>query len=139
MSDAAFVDTNVFLYAHDDANPLKRDRARDLIDRIMAEQTGRISLQVLQEFFANVTRKFGMDPEAARLRVALYATIQVVPLDTIDLLAAITFHRTYQVSIWDALILRAAEVSGCRHLYTEDLQPGFRIGRLEVVNPFADL
>lgn len=50
---------------------------------------------------------------------------------------AIDLHRLYGLSIWDALILRAALISGCRRLYTEDLQGGFRIENLEVVNPFS--
>lgn len=139
MSDAVFVDTNVFYYAHDDSNPRKRERARALIEHVMRERTGRISLQVLQEFFSAVTRKLRMDADQAQRAVAFYAELNVIPLDKIDLLAAITFHRSHQVSIWDALIIRAAELSGCRVLYTEDLQAGFRIGKLEVVNPFAEV
>ena len=44
--------------------------------------------------------------------------------------------NVHRLSIWDALILRAALISGCRRLYTEDLQHGFRIETLELVNPF---
>lgn len=51
----AFVDTNVFVHAFDDAEPLKRDLARELLeaehDRVV------ISAQVLGEFFTSVTRK----------------------------------------------------------------------------------
>lgn len=55
-----------------------------------------------------------------------------------DVLHAIDLHRRYGFSIWDALIVRAALVGECRRLYSEDLQAGFRIGDLEIVNPFAE-
>jgi predicted nucleic acid-binding protein len=45
-------------------------------------------------------------------------------------------NRFYGFSIWDALILRTALISGCRRLDTEDLQHGFRVENMEVVNPF---
>jgi predicted nucleic acid-binding protein len=77
-----------------------------------------------------------MEAEAARRRVEIYSRLDIVKLEIVDLLAAIDLHRFYGFSIWDALILRAALVSGARRLYTEDLQHGFRLENLEVVNPF---
>jgi predicted nucleic acid-binding protein len=137
MSVPAFLDTNVLVYADDRANPEKRDRAQALIREVVQNGNGHLSLQVLQEYFAAATRKLGMDAAAARQRVELYAQINVVILDPEDLLVAIDLHRRYSISIWDALIIRAAILGGCRKLYTEDLQQGFFIERLEIVNPFA--
>ena len=45
--------------------------------------------------------------------------------------------RTWQVSIWDALILRAAEVAGCRRVLSEDLSDGATYGTVVVENPFS--
>jgi predicted nucleic acid-binding protein len=42
----------------------------------------------------------------------------------------------YQLSIWDALILRAAVISGSRTLLSEDLHHGFKLDGVEVINPF---
>lgn len=137
MSDRIFVDTNILIYADDSANAAKRDRAQELIRRLIQERSGVVSLQVLQEYFAAATRKLKMDSDAARERVEVYARFSVVRLDAEDLLQAIDLHRAYRMSIWDSLIIRAAIVSGCRTLYTEDLQDGLRVGRLEIVNPFV--
>jgi len=137
MSVAAFVDTNIFLYADDRADQRKRERAQLLIRDLVTDRNGYVSLQVLQEYFAGATRKLGIDPVTARRKVELYSRLDVVRLETSDVLAAIDLHRLHQFSIWDALILRAAMVSGCRVLYTEDLQPGFRLENLRVVNPFV--
>ncbi len=57
MSDRIFVDTNVLVYAEDSADPAKRDRAQDLIRRLIHDGTGVVSLQVLQEYFSAATRK----------------------------------------------------------------------------------
>lgn len=136
MSVPAFLDTNVLVYADDRSVPEKRERAQTLIRQVVRDSSGRISMQVLQEYFSVATRKLGIDAAASRRRVELYSRIDVVRLETNDLLEAIDLHRLHHFSIWDALILRAAMVSGCRVLYTEDLQPGFRLDSLEIVNPF---
>jgi predicted nucleic acid-binding protein len=137
MSVPVFVDTNVLVYAGDPTDPVKREKAQGLLRQVAREKSGRLSLQVLQEYFAVATRKLGMDAAAARQGVELYAQLDVVRLEAVDLFGAIDLHRLYDLSIWDALIVRAALISGCRKLYTEDLQAGFRIENLEVVNPFS--
>lgn len=49
---------------------------------------------------------------------------------------ASSLHRLHSISIWDALVVRAAQSARCRVLYTEDLQTGWRPEGLAVVNPF---
>jgi len=135
MSVPAFVDTNILVYADDRSAAAKRDRSRQLIRELLGGGNGWVSIQVLQEYFSAVTRKLGIEAGAARRRVELYTRFGVAVLSPTDVLSAIDLHRLYQFSIWDALILRAAVVSGCRILYSEDLQDGFRLENLEVVNP----
>jgi predicted nucleic acid-binding protein len=102
----------------------------------MASGSGALSLQVLQEYFAVATRKLGLSAAAARRRVELFSKLDVVILGAEDILAAIDLHRLHALSIWAALVIRAALNAGCRTLYSEDLQDGQRIDGLEVVNPF---
>jgi predicted nucleic acid-binding protein len=102
----------------------------------MKARTGVLSLQVLQEYFSVSTRKLGLSATAARRRIELLQSLDVVLLGAPDLLAAIDLHRLHGFAIWDALIVRAALNAGCRILYSEDLQHGRRIEGLEVVNPF---
>ena len=139
MTGPFYVDTNVLLYAEDNDQEAKRDVARDLISGLFGQRNGKISLQVLKEFFAAGTKKLGLDPLAAKRRVELYSRLDVVHLSTDDLLTAIDLHRLHQSAIWDALILRSAVISGCRTLLTEDLQHGFKLEGVEVVNPFRAL
>lgn len=137
MTVRSFVDTNVLVYAEDDSQPLKRDRARALLRELVPAQRAVVSLQVLRELFAAARKKLGLDAEAAKERVERYAQLEVVRLDVDDLLSAIDLHRLHGFSIWDALIVRAASIARCRILYTEDLQAGRRIEGLEIVDPFA--
>lgn len=138
MSVPAFVDTNVLVYADTPAEPRKRERAQNLLRTLVQEQAGHLSLQVLQEYFSVATRKLRLAVEDARSQVARHARMNVIILEPVDLLEAIDLHHRHTLSIWDALIIRAALVSGCKTLYSEDLQHGFRIGDLQVVNPFLE-
>jgi predicted nucleic acid-binding protein len=139
MTARCFVDTNVLVYADDrDAGP-KREAARTLLRARLRDRGTTLSTQVLQEFFAAATRKLGLPAEAARRRVALLGRLDLVTPGLDDLLAAIDLHRLHALSIWDALIVRAALVAGCGVLYTEDLQHGQKFDGLEVVNPFLEV
>jgi predicted nucleic acid-binding protein len=137
MAAPAFVDTNILVYADDRADPAKQSRAQDLIRRLIREKRGRLSTQVLAEYFVAATRKLGIETVDARRRVELYSRFDVIALQPADILGAIDLHRLHGFSLWDALIVRAALLAGCRTLYTEDLQAGFRIETLEILNPFA--
>ena len=136
MTGPFFVDTNVLVYADDARDAAKQTMARDLIRGLLHERNGKISLQVLQEFFAAATGKLGLTAVDARRRIEILSHMDVVRLDVDDVLAGVDLHRLHQLSIWDALIVRAALISGCRTLYTEDLQDGRRFEGLQVVDPF---
>lgn len=136
MTDPFFVDTNLLVYADDRADPEKQATARDLLRSALASGAGRLSTQVLLEFFAVATRKLDLTAPEARHRVELYSSLPVFRPSVVDLLAAIDLHHAHQLSIWDALIVQSALSSGCRVLYTEDLQDGRVFDSLKVANPF---
>ncbi len=52
-----FVDTNLFVYAHDRTAGRKREAARTLVSDLWESREGCVSVQVLQELFVNLTRK----------------------------------------------------------------------------------
>ena len=137
MTGREFIDTNVLVYADDARDPRKQTRARDLVRRLLRERRGVLSLQVLQEYFAAATRKLGLASADARRRVEVYSRFDVVALRLPDLLAAIDLHRLHKLSVWDALVVRAALNGSCTTLHTEDMQAGYAIERLTISNPFA--
>jgi predicted nucleic acid-binding protein len=57
-----------------------------------------------------------------------------VSIDASLVASAIASSREWQVSIWDALILRAAEVAGCRLVLSEDLGDRRSYGSIVVEN-----
>jgi len=138
MTEPIFVDTNVWVYAVDAADPAKRKRAME----VTAAAVGRdlvISTQVLTEFYAVATRKLAVpvSSDDAEAMVRQLSDLPVVAIDSSLVVSAIAGSRAWQVSIWDALILRAAEVAGCRRVLSEDLADGATYGSVVVENPFA--
>jgi predicted nucleic acid-binding protein len=136
MPARSFFDTNVLIYADDQAVPAKQKRALDLIAEHRRTKTGVLSLQVLQEYFVTVTRKLQVDVRTARRKIELLAEFDVATPEVADILAAIDLHRLHGFSFWDALILRAAKQAGCRILFTEDMQQAREIDGVRIVNPF---
>ena len=133
-----FVDTNVLVYAHDASEPAKRAAAKASLADLWANGSGRLSTQVLQEFYVVATRKtsLGMSPLAAREVVRLYSTWPVVIVDPILIDAAADLHTRQSISLWDALIVAAAQQAGADEIPTEDLADGETFDGVRVVNPF---
>jgi predicted nucleic acid-binding protein len=118
------------------ANPVKQKRALDVLNEHKKAQTGAVSLQVLQEYFVTVTRKYGLDPGTARQKVKLFAEFDIVEPIMADVLAAIDLHRLHNLSYWDALVIHCARSAGCRQMLSEDMQHGQVIDGVRIVNPF---
>ncbi len=138
MTDRSFVDTNIWVYAVDSADPDKQARAR----AVLAPSSDKdlvTSAQVLGEFYAVVTRKFAdrVSEAEAREMVERMARLPVVPIDASLVSEAITGSREWQIPYWDALILAAAETSGCHRLLSEDLSDGRAYGSVTVEDPFG--
>jgi predicted nucleic acid-binding protein len=131
-----FVDTNVVLYSIDASEPVKQAVAHQWTEAVWAERVGRISWQVIFEFYSNAVRKLGVPTATAR------ATAEAMVLWNPAQPEHATLHRAWhwcdaaKINFWDALIVAAAEQSGCRWLLSEDFQSGRRFGEVTVVNPF---
>lgn len=138
MSALVFVDTNVFLYTVDERDLVKQARARDWVRWCWTEQAGRISTQVLNEFYNNaITRFRGVMPvQQARAQVRNLRQWQPPHLDTYVIDGAWALQDRYALSYWDALIVSSAQQQACRYLLSEDLQHQQRFETVQVLNPF---
>ncbi len=132
-----FVDTNVFVYAHERGAGLKHKQAVDLLTRLFEEQAGAISIQVLSEFYVTATKKLGMKSEEAEEAIADLGRWTIHRPGHDDVLRACRLQRRHKVSWWDALIINSAFELGCNVLWSEDLAVGQRYGTLTVRNPFV--
>jgi len=139
MSDVVFVDTNILVYAHDRDAGSKREMAAQALNRLWDERLGRLSAQVLQEFYVTVTKKQSTSSARASARevVSMYAPWVQHPTTPDTILRATEFAELAQVSFWNALILASAEQSGAAHLYSEDLNSGQTIAGVKIINPLV--
>jgi predicted nucleic acid-binding protein len=136
--ERSFVDTNLFVYAHDESAGRKKELAQKLISELWESRSGCASVQVLQELFVNLTRKVPK-PLSAREAAALIEDLSAWTVHSPgvrDVLYAIELHERMDVSFWDAMILTSANSLGCRVLYSEDLSAGQSYDGVLVVNPF---
>jgi len=132
-----FVDTNILIHAFDVSASEKHEKASKLLRELWIGENGRISIQVLQEFYVNVTRKApqALNPLQAASIIRDLSNWKVHRPATEDVLAAISIQQQYQISFWDALIIRSAQESNCQTLWSEDLSNGQDYGEVKVLNP----
>lgn len=139
MTGPVFVDTNVIVYRYDTRVPEKQSRADDWLKLVWSSRSGRLSFQVLQEFYATTTCKLRpamAAVEAQRIVRGLVAW-RPVPIDLPVLERAWFLGERFALSWWDALIVSAAQGCECRVLLTEDLQHGQEFDTVRVIDPFA--
>lgn len=135
----AFVDTNVVLYAYDRTAGERHRRAAALVGELGAQRRGAISVQVLQEFYVNATRKIaeplGHDVALERVRSLSRWTLHEPRAR--DVVGAIQLARAAQLSFWDAMVVTSAGALGCQILWSEDLNDGQAVAGVTIRNPFS--
>lgn len=138
-NDIVFVDTNILIYAHDRDAGMRWQRASQALEQLWEAHTGRMSVQVLQEFFAVATGKLkaAVGVAAAREVIRTYSPWVTVPTGVDTVLRASEIAEIAKISFWDGMIIAAAERSDAATLYTEDLNDGQVIVGIRVVNPLA--
>jgi predicted nucleic acid-binding protein len=133
-----FVDTNILVYAHDISAGDKHERARTLLEQLWTTREGCLSVQIMQEFFVNVTRKIPkpLDAAVAKEVIADLSRWRVHVPAADDVLGAIGLHQRTGISFWDAMMVRSAIEIGCEVIYSEDLNHGQLYDGARVENPF---
>lgn len=114
MTAPVFVDTNVLIYSVDLANPKKQQAAQSWLAELWKNHAGRVSFQVLQEFYAKVTQKDSSAREDARAMVRDLLAWRPIFVDAEILERGWKIQDRYRLSFWDALIVAAAKSASCR-------------------------
>jgi predicted nucleic acid-binding protein len=129
----SFFDSNILLYLVDPQS--EKSTAADQL----VEKGGTISVQVLNEFANVARRRLKMSPNRLMQSLGIFQNIlEVVPV-TVDVhRRAMEIAFSTNFSIFDCNIIAAAELAGCDVLYTEYLNHGQRIGKVEIRNPFGN-
>jgi predicted nucleic acid-binding protein len=138
MSGKAFVDTNVLIYAHDIDAGSKHHVAKHVLRELWHDRSGALSLQVLQEFYTNVTRKIAspISKTSARMVVNSYAS-WCIQTTVDDILTAFRIEDEAHIGFWDSLVIASVIKSGATRLLTEDLNSGQKVSGILIENPFA--
>src|SRR5262245_605864 len=120
MPVKAFFDTNVLIYAIA-KNDVRAAKAEELL-----ENGGSVSVQSLNEFVAVARRKLNMKWKEVNECLYLFGILCSDPVPvTHDIhRSALAIAENYSYGIYDALIASAAIETGCKTLYSEDLQDG---------------
>jgi predicted nucleic acid-binding protein len=134
---AHFLDTNILLYSisQDPAESLKRARALALLD----DDSGSLSIQVLQEFYVQATRSSRADAVPHELAAGLieaWSRFRIQDMTLPVLKTALRIRKAHGFSFWDSAIVAAALALGCDRVYTEDLTHGQVIDGLAIIDPF---
>jgi predicted nucleic acid-binding protein len=140
MSVKAFVDTNIFVYARDAGAGHKQVKSAKLIAQLWETRNGRVSIQILNEYFVTVTRKLkpGLSETIAWRDMMALRAWEPVSIDWSLLDEGRKYHLEYALSWWDALVIAAAHRSQSDIIYSEDLADGQLYGRVRNVNPFLE-
>ena len=134
-----FVDTNIFIYAHDESDPHKTRVARQVLTDLVSKKQIIISTQVVQEFCNVMLRKSVKPLKTADIHLIikeLLAPLIAHQPDAEFYFRALDTYKKYSLSWYDGLIIQAALDTKCKLLYSEDLQNGQIFGELTVTNPF---
>ena len=138
MTAPVFVDTNILVYAHDLSAGRKSEVAEKLLRQLWDSELGAVSLQVLNEYFVNVTRKIPkpLSVVEAQNHVRRYAAWIHSDSSISTSLRAIDLMQVHKLSFWDGMVIAAAEEAGAAEIITEDLNHGQIVAGVRIVNPF---
>ena len=139
MSDRFFLDTNIFVYAFDDAAQAKKRIASNLIREAITTRQGIVSYQVVQEFMNVALRRFSQPMSHAEAEQYLANVLR--PLLSVHsssglYLEALRICSRHKFAWYDSLIVAGAIQGECTILLSEDLQAGRTIEGLKIENPF---
>jgi predicted nucleic acid-binding protein len=131
-ADETFFDSNVLIYLTDTESG-KAGRTEDLL-----AEGGTISVQVLNEFANTARRKVRLNwAETRDFLDTFRATLEVVSLTLETHDRGLELAERYQLSVYDGMIVAAAQLAGCKTLYSEDMHDGLVIDELTIRNPYA--
>lgn len=133
MANDIAIDTNVLIYLHDSSSPKKRDISKNLLADNPA-----ISSQVISEYLNTTRRLLNVSKEDLLANTSvLFSDCPITHVSPETLLFAASLVKKYHFQLFDAVIVASAVESGCKTLYSEDVQHGLVVNKkITILNPF---
>ncbi len=141
MPGEVLVDTNVVVYAYDPRDSSKQAKALSTLDHLVRTGVGRLSTQVLGEFFVTATQK--LDPpltaaegyEQVEALAIAWPILSIAPLVPLEAARGVRDHR---LPYWDAQLWATARLNQVPTVLTEDEDLADRtLEGVRFVNPFS--
>ena len=137
MKGKIFVDTNILVYAQNNAEREKQVACRKVLEALIHTNLLVISTQVIQEFYNVATQKLGLDKLFVKNTIEMFGVYETVTIPPPIIFQAIDIHILNQLSFWDSLILSAAKSANCSMVLTEDMNDGQVINGIKIQSPFT--
>ena len=131
-----FIDTNILVYALDNRDNDKMNKARNILRKVIYENKPVISTQVINEFYVAATRKLNIDKTLIKTIVHNFKNMEIITSDLQLTENAINISIESQISFWDSLIIATAEKANCKLIISEDLNSGQTYQGISLINPF---
>lgn len=136
--DKVFVDSGVLMRADDGADLARQQAARAWLLVLWQRRIGRLSTQVLSEYYVNVTRNVqpGLSLGDARAKVRRFQEWQPWQIDHQTVETAWGIEARFGMGYRESLIVAAAQHAGCSHVLSEDMVHEQQFGPIQILNPF---
>lgn len=139
--DSPFIDSNILVYAFDKSEAVKHTKARKLLEKCFSGETHlTTSVQVLSEFFVNVTKKIEKPiaiEEAKGIveKIIEFQAFTVFAVKASTIKSAISTIQKTGVHYWDALIAETMKENKVFEILTENTKDFKKIKEIEAKNP----
>jgi predicted nucleic acid-binding protein len=132
-----FVDSSVLLRSDDAVDVLRQQAARHWLLALWQRRIGRLSTQVLSEYYVNVTRNIanGLSLGDARAKVRRFQQWRPWQIDHQTVETAWGFEARFGLGYRDSLIVAAAQHAGCSHVLSEAMAHEQQYGPVQILNP----
>ena len=131
-----FVDTGVLLAADDAFDPDRQAQARAWLQALWLRRAGRVSTQVLNDYYVTVTQTFAMPAGDARAKLRRLQLWQPWQIDHQTVETAWGVEARFGLRYWDALIVASAAQSGANYVVSTTLAHQQHIDGVTILNPF---
>ncbi len=138
MAARYLLDTNLLVHAVDRREPLKRERATEVLRRVGRAGSAVLPAQVLSEFANACLRKLEPRPDPATVRrevERLLLAFPVLPLTGPVVLEALRGVREHLLSYYDAQVWAVARLGQVAVILSEDFNPGAVLDGVSFANP----
>ena len=134
---SVFVDTSVLILSEDGAHAEQREQVLAWLRSLWQGRLGRVSTQVLNDFYKTVTTRIepAMPNGDARAEVRRYQRWNPWAIDHATVESAWSIESRFGLAYADALIVAAAKAQGCTLLLSLELPHELVLDSVKVLNP----